>query len=57
MTAGYGHTLDVVLKNGVVKEGDTIVLFGTEGPIVTQIRAILTPQPLKEMRVKVQWNI
>ena len=53
MTTGYGHTVDVILKNGVVKEGDTLVLFGTEGPIITQTRAILTPQPLKEMRVKV----
>ncbi|KAI6646778.1 Eukaryotic translation initiation factor 5B-like [Oopsacas minuta] len=52
VTPGYGHTLDVVLKNGVIKEGDTIVLFGTDGPIVSQARAILTPQPLKEMRVK-----
>ena len=49
---GFGATIDVVLVNGVLKVQDTIVLQGLNGPIVTQIRALLTPQPMKEMRVK-----
>ncbi|WVF72412.1 translation initiation factor aIF-2 [Kwoniella sp. CBS 6097] len=49
---GLGTTIDVVLSNGVMKEGDTIVLCGTDGPIVTNVRALLTPQPMREMRVK-----
>ena len=48
-----GTTVDVILINGALHEGDTIVLAGTEGPIVTQIRGLLMPQRMKELRVKV----
>ena len=44
---GLGTTVDVVLVNGMIHEGDTIVLCGMGGPIVTQIRSLLTPHPLK----------
>jgi translation initiation factor 5B len=49
---GHGTTIDVVLVNGLLKVGDTIVVSGMNGPIVTSIRALLTPQPMKELRVK-----
>ncbi|KAJ9146141.1 hypothetical protein P3X46_028445 [Hevea brasiliensis] len=49
---GHGTTIDVVLVNGVLHEGDQIVVCGLQGPIVTTIRALLTPHPMKEIRVK-----
>jgi len=52
---GHGTTIDVVLVNGILKVGDTIVLQGFNGPIVTKVRALLTPQPLKELRVKAEY--
>lgn len=52
---GLGHTVDVVLVNGTLKEGDTIVVSTMEGPVVTSIRALLTPPPNREMRVKSEY--
>ena len=49
---GLGTTNDVVLSNGVLREGDRIAVCGLNGAIATSVRALLTPQPLRELCVK-----
>ena len=49
---GLGMTVDVLLVNGKLSCGDTIVLAGQEGPIVTTIKGLHQPEPMKELRVK-----
>lgn len=54
VTFGHGITIDIILTGGTIHEGDTIMVVGRDGPITTTIRALLTPHPMKEMRVKGQ---
>jgi translation initiation factor 5B len=49
---GLGTTIDCILVNGVLNEGDEMVICTVNGPVITPIRSLLTPQPMKEMRVK-----
>ena len=49
---GFGATLDVVVYDGTIHEGDQIVVGGVNEPIVTEIRALLQPQPNAEIRVE-----
>lgn len=49
---GLGTTLDVILYEGELNVGDTIVVGSLGNPIVTKIRALLKPRPLSEMRAE-----
>jgi len=47
---GLGITVNVIIYDGVLRKGDTIVIGGKTKPIVTNVRAILLPKPLDEIR-------
>ena len=47
---GLGHTIDMILYDGIIKKGDTIIVGGLTHSIQTKIRALLLPKPLDEMR-------
>lgn len=47
---GMGPTLNVILYDGELSVGNSIVLSGSSGPIVTKVRAIFVPKPLDEIR-------
>ncbi len=46
---GLGTTIDVIIYDGIITRGDTIVV-GAREPIVTKVKALLRPKPLDEMR-------
>jgi len=48
-TKGLGTTLDVIIYDGIIHVGDTIVV-GAREPIVTKVKALLRPRSLDEMR-------
>jgi translation initiation factor 5B len=49
---GFGTTIDIVLYDGTVTGEDTIVVGGKNSPIVTDVRALLHPRPLAEIRTE-----
>ncbi len=54
---GLGKTLDVILYDGTLNVGDTIVIGTLAEPLVTKVKALFVPEPLKEMRdVKGKFN-
>ena len=49
---GFGTTVDTVLYDGTIRTDDRIVVGGTNEPIVTDVRALLQPRPLAEIRTE-----
>ncbi|SDJ25479.1 translation initiation factor eaIF-5B [Halovenus aranensis] len=49
-TQGFGTTIDTVIYDGTIREDDTIVVGSKPEPIVTDVRALLQPKPLAEIR-------
>jgi len=52
---GLGMTVDVLVVNGYLREGDKAVFCTLDGPVVTEIRGLLTPPPSREMRIKSEY--
>jgi translation initiation factor 5B len=49
---GFGTTIDIVLYDGTIRADDRIVVGGENEPIVTEVRALLQPRPLAEIRTE-----
>jgi len=47
---GLGQTANVILIDGSIKKGDTVVVAKRDSVIITKPKAILLPKPLDEMR-------
>ena len=47
---GLGPSANVILLDGLLKQGDSIVIAKREGAIITKVKSILLPKPLDEMR-------
>jgi len=55
-TQGFGTTVDAIIYDGTIRADDEIVVGGVEGPIVTEVRALLRPRPLEEIRTEGQFQ-
>jgi translation initiation factor 5B len=47
---GLGITINAIIYDGILQKGDLIVVGAKEKPITTNIRAVLLPKPLDEIR-------
>ena len=53
---GFGATIDTVIYDGVLRNGDEVVVGGQSDPIVTEVRALLQPRPLAEIRTEKEFE-
>ncbi|NOQ37683.1 translation initiation factor IF-2 [archaeon] len=53
---GLGTTIDVILYDGLIRAGDTIVIGDPAGARVTKAKALLKTSPMKEIRVEKQFR-
>ena len=49
---GLGTVIDVIIYDGTLRAGDTIIVGTLADPITTKVKSILEPEPLAEMRDK-----
>ncbi len=49
---GLGVTLDLILYDGTLSVGDECAVAGSRGCIVTKIRSLLKPRPMKEILIE-----
>jgi translation initiation factor 5B len=47
---GLGPSANIILLDGKLRQGDTIVVGKRDGAVVTKVKALLLPKPLDEMR-------
>lgn len=47
---GLGPSANIILIDGVLKQGDWVVVAKRDNAIVTKVKALLLPKPLDEMR-------
>ncbi|WEL21942.1 translation initiation factor IF-2 [Halorhabdus sp. BNX81] len=53
---GFGTTIDAVVYDGTIRADDQLVVGGLEEPIVTEVRALLQPRPLAEIRTEKEFE-
>ncbi len=46
---GVGAAIDAIIYDGELKVGDEIVVYSSDGPIVTRVKSLLKPEPLVQM--------
>jgi translation initiation factor 5B len=51
-TQGFGTTVDAIIYDGTIRADDQIVVGGVEEAIVTDVRALLRPRPMEEIRTE-----
>lgn len=49
---GFGTTIDIILYDGAIHKDDTLVVGSGDDPIITNIKALLEPNPLREIRTE-----
>lgn len=47
---GIGATIDAIIYEGKIEQGDEIAVATIDGPMITKVRAIFQPAPMEEIR-------